>query len=217
MSTHGIQVDELGFGEAVKSISREINNHVLDVSERLRKGRALLGMMLFRVRDLGAHHPTKVTGSDMSDIEDMLQLAIEVLPHHDHDLADPVDGMDASIRWAIYAVSYWQHHTEVALEALIAASRADTSMADLTRLAQQMAEVVDGNEGLAQAWESFNGLVTSRGLEVEVKRSLSGALAEVSVLDAEALKKYRRTQRMAAEYMNALGWAAETVEADDAK
>ena len=116
MRTHGIRVDELGFSEAVKSITSEISSQMHGVTDRVRKGRAALKMLRFW---LNYHDARKgVKEEDLSDVQDLVDMALDALPHHYEDITDPIDVMTMRARQAIAAGANFQQQTAIALEAL---------------------------------------------------------------------------------------------------
>lgn len=192
MSTHGIRVDELGFSEAVKSITLEVSHHMHGVTDRVRKGRAALKMLRFWLKTNDAR---QMTGEELSDVEDLVDMALEALPHHYEDINDPVDEMTGRARRAVEEGERRKERTEIALEALTVATWPNASVSDLNRQAQRLATVADVNECLVEAWESFKRLLAPRGLVVVVERGAEGEISGVSVLNAEALAEYRRLER----------------------
>lgn len=192
MSTHGIRVDELGFNEAVKSITSEVSHHMHGVTDRVRKGRAALKMLRFWLKTNDAR---QMTGEELSDVEDLVDMALEALPHHYEDINDPVDEMTGRARRAVEEGERRKERTEIALEALTVATWPNASVSDLNRQAQRLATVADVNECLVEAWESFKRLLAPRGLVVVVERGAEGEISGVSVLNAEALAEYRRLER----------------------
>lgn len=193
MSTHGIRVDELGFSEAVKSITCEVSNHMSVVTDRVRKGRAALKMLQFWLNTHDARQG--VTGDELSDVQDLVNMALEALPHHYEDINDPVDEMTSRACRAIEVNATVQHQNTIALEALTVATWPNASASELNRQAQRLATVADVNECLVEAWESFKRLLAPRGLVVVVERDAEGEISGVSVLNAEALAEYRRLER----------------------
>lgn len=192
MSTHGIRVDELGFSEAVKSITLEVSHHMHGVTDRVRKGRAALKMLRFWLKTNDAR---QMTGEELSDVEDLVDMALEALPHHYEDINDPVNEMTGRARRAVEEGERRKERTEIALEALTVATWPNASVSDLNRQAQRLATVADVNECLVEAWESFKRLLAPRGLVVVVERDAEGEISGVSVLNAEALAEYRRLER----------------------
>lgn len=192
MSAHGIRVDELGFNEAVKSITLEVSHHMHGVTDRVRKGRAALKMLRFW---LNTHDAMAVTGEELSDVQDLVDMALEALPHHYEDINDPVDEMTSRARRAVEEGERRKERTEIALEALTVATWPNASASELNRQAQRLATVADVNECLVEAWESFKRLLAPRGLVVVVERDAEGTIGGVSVLNAEALAEYRRLER----------------------
>ncbi len=193
MSTHGIRVDELGFSEAVKSIMSEVNNHMSVVTDRVRKGRAALTMLQFWLSKQDARQG--VTGEELSDVQDLVDMALEALPHHYEEINDPVDEMTLRAGHAIEAGQRWKERTAIALEALTVATWPDVSVSELDRLAKELAVAAEGSEPLEAAWEAFKSLLAPRGLEVVVERADDGTLIGVSVLSAEAKAEYQRLRR----------------------
>lgn len=214
MSTHGIRVDELGFSEAVKSITNEITSQMHGVSDRVRKGRAALEMLRFW---LNAHDARPMTGEELSDVEDLVDMALEALPHHYEDVSDPIEEMTVRARKAIKASECWQQQAAVALEALTVATQPDASFGELNRQAQRLAVATDADDHLVEAWESFKRLLKPRGLEVAVERADDGTLIGVSVLNAEAKEAYRRLERATTARGAALKKFEEMLEASHAE
>lgn len=193
MNAHGIRVDELGFSEAVKSITLEVSHHMHGVTDRVRKGRAALKMLRFWLNEHDSRRG--VTEQDLSDVQDLVDMALEALPHHYEDINDPVDEMTGRARLAVEEGERRKERTEIALEALTVATWPNASASELNRQAQRLATVADVNECLVEAWESFKRLLAPRGLVVVVERDAEGEISGVSVLNAEALAEYRRLER----------------------
>lgn len=210
MSTHGIRVDELGFNEAVKSITSEVSHHMHGVTDRVRKGRAALKMLRFWLKTNDAR---QMTGEELSDVEDLVDMALEALPHHYEDINDPVDEMTGRAGRAIAAGQRWKERTEIALEALTVATWPNASVRELDRVAKALAPAAEGSEPLIEAWESFKRLLAPRGLVVAVERDADDRIIGVSVLNAEAQKEYARLGRASAAQASALERFTKTMEA----
>lgn len=215
MSTHGIRVDELGFSEAVKSITCEVSNHMSVVTDRVRKGRAALKMLQFWLNTHDARQG--VTRDELSDVQDLVDMALEALPHHYEDINDPVDEMTSRACRAIEVDATVQHQNTIALEALTVATWPNASASELNRQAQRLATVADVNECLVEAWESFKRLLAPRGLVVVVERDDEGAISGVSVLTADALAEYRRLERATSARAAAAERFTKTLEASHAE
>jgi hypothetical protein len=215
MSTNDIGLGPLGFSEEAQSITREVNRHMHGVTDRVRKGRAVLKMLKFWLNE---HHSRQgVTDQDLSDVEDLVDMALDELPHHYEDINDPVDEMIGQAGSAIKAAQRWQERTETVLEALTVATWPDVSVGELSRQAQRLAAVADADDRLVEAWEAFKRLLEPHGLKVAVERSDDGAISGVSVLDADAQKEYPRLRRACATHKAAMRRFAQTLEASHAE
>lgn len=199
----------MGFPAALKSITREIREQAGEVTDRVRKGRAALNMLQRWLKE----NADGVTAEELCDVEDMVELTLEALPHHYQDVNDPFDEMEMRARRAIEAWTQWQRRTEVALEALTVATWPNASVAELNRQAQQLAGAVDGHESLVEAWESFKRLLAPRSLVVVVERDAAGVISGVSVLNEASHREYRRLRKACAAQVSALARFETTLEA----
>lgn len=193
MSTNDIGLGKMGFSEEAKSITREVTNHMYVVTNRVRKGHAALKMLRFWLNERDTRQGA--TSEDLSDVQDLVDMALEALPHHYEDINDPVDDMTMRACKAIDSSQRWQERTEIALKALTVATWPDVSVGELDRLAKELAVVADTDESLVEAWEAFKRLLAPRGLEVAVERAENGALMGVSVLNAAVKAEYQRLRR----------------------
>ena len=193
MSTNDIGLGQLGFSEEAKSITREVMHHMHRVTDRVRKARAALTMLQFWLSNQDARQG--VTGEELSDVQDLVDMALEALPHHYEDINDPGDEMTLRAGHAIEAGQRWKERTAIALEALTVATWPDMSVGELDRLAKELAVAAEGSEPLQAAWEAFKSLLAPRGLEVVVERADDGTLIGVSVLSAKAKAEYQRLRR----------------------
>ena len=101
MSTNDIGLGPLGFSEEAQSITREVNRHMHGVTDRVRKGRAVLKMLKFWLNE---HHSRQgVTEQELSDVEDLVDMALDELPHYYEGINDPVDEMIGQAGRAIKA------------------------------------------------------------------------------------------------------------------
>ncbi len=72
----------MGFPAALKSITREIREQAGEVTDRVRKGRAALNMLQRWLKE----NADGVTAEELCDVEDMVELTLEALPHHYQDV-----------------------------------------------------------------------------------------------------------------------------------
>lgn len=215
MSADGIKVDALGFSEAVYSSIQQINSQMHGVTDRVRKGRAALNMLRFWLAERSTNQ--RMTIEEASDVQDMVEMALEALPHHFDDINDPVDEITRRAALQTRAGTLFQGQTEIALEALTVAAWPNASVSELNRQAQRLAEVADKNEGLVEAWESFKRLLALRDLVVAVERAPDGGLLGVSALNADAQKEYARMRRACETQQAALQRFEKVMEASHAE
>lgn len=215
MSTNDIGLVQLGFSGALKSITREVSDHMYGVTDRVRKGRAALKMLRCWLDKQDGRQG--VTGDDLYDVQGLVEMALEALPHHYEDINDPVEEMTMRARQAIEAGERWKERTAIALEALTVATWPDASVSELDRLAKELAIAAEGSGPLVEAWESFKRLLAPRGLVVAVERKADDSISGVTVLNAEAQKEYQRLRRATAAQASALERFTKTLEANHAE
>lgn len=89
-SRHLPPADAHGFASAARDLRNTMSNRLYEVAKGVRRTRAVLNMLLFRFECLRRQEgPTE---DELCEIEDMVEIALNTLPHHYNDLLDPLEG-----------------------------------------------------------------------------------------------------------------------------
>lgn len=119
------------------------------------------------LRLMQSHYLGKGKGSiDLDDIQELTDLLIDTLPHHYHDLNDPLEEFDRAARAATKDAIHYGDTLNTLLEAMTVAARGDSTPEDISEAAGKVLDIANADPAYEPDWQTFVDVVESRGYVV---------------------------------------------------
>ncbi|PLX73064.1 MAG: hypothetical protein C0607_14930 [Azoarcus sp.] len=155
-------VDVMGLAESTKSISKVIEDHVYSVMIGVRRAHSLLRVVNARFEELG----TDMSPDQVSEIQDLIETAMAILPHHYEDLYDPVEESLGRLRKEHDEQVKVANATNDVVRAMAAAARPDVTGAELEGHAHSVYMLSLKNETYTNDWQVLLDAIKARGFMV---------------------------------------------------
>lgn len=186
MNAGTVKVDALGFAESAKSISGVIEHQVYSAMVGVRRARALLRLVKESIEGRGCD----LSHDDVSEVADLIDTALEVLPHHYNDVYDPVHvGLGKLSKEHGEQVNS-THALARIVEAMAVAAKPDVTVAELESQAKTVYAMAQKNEAYMSDWETLRDAIKARGFRV-LEGKDDGADLGPSVVSSEMVKSAR--------------------------
>ncbi|MCB1908455.1 MAG: hypothetical protein KDH15_13890 [Rhodocyclaceae bacterium] len=202
MNATTCKVDGLGFSERARSITHEAEEHLNEASERVRRARAVLRAlhagMIERWSRLDG-----VDADEASDAECLVDLALELLPHH---YDGEINAIEGELR-QIYQLDRDREAREgllaELLEAMTLASLPDTPIEHLQKVASRVYAIATEHAEFAGRFEDLRAALQRRGLVVEVQ-IIQGVDLGPAVMTPERAKATKRIAKRSERFVRSV-------------
>lgn len=186
-----VATNEANFGDVMRAIQADLQYHINEVWDELRKSDAILTALNIQLEKKNV---------DQDRIEALVEVTLLSIEKA-KSACDDTDVEMVCLHRATRQACEDQQRRDIVLEALTTATRPDASMEELERQANRIGAVADGDERFVESWEAFKRIVISRGLNVSVSRQSDGTLDGVHVYDGTSARlseeKARRIDEIA--------------------
>ncbi len=139
---------------------------------------------------------------DMNDIQELTDLLIDIMPHHYHDVNDPLDEFETAARMATKGAIDYGDKLNALLEAMTIAARGDSTPEELSEAAERVLDIANADPAYEPDWQTFVDVVESRGYVVSHLES-KGLRMLPLVATPEMAKLKRKQDRAVVSLVNA--------------
>lgn len=184
-------------------LPRAVSDHAYELSKRTHRAGAVLRLLQFGFNN--DHRDDKICPYDVRELVD---LTLEVLPHHYTDVLDPLDALSNQSARAVFAAQTENENLTAILAAMTVAARGDSTPNDIDAAAGIVFKLARSNPAYESNWRAFCAVVEGRGYRLRVRKT-TDHLAEPLVYTPELERLSRKVDRSQAAFISAVHESSE--------